>query len=441
MIRVNIGGLRPHAAEDVLIEDNQRLTDDLYVVGRALVSPTEIHIKDKTKIAWATPATYRNVQVLAVHHHHPDWSAYTSTSAVPRKPDWEARLPHFPVSPIPRNVNIAAEIDLSASALCEEQKQQLRTYYATIRMRLSDRMGISDITTEASGTASSTTHPHHHERYTKRAVNAWRFTIDFREFNAITRPQQSILPNIQDIIDLCANQCLYTSLDFQQGFHQIPLEDSHCKRTAFACFLGAFEYIRMPMGLKGAPVTFQRIMNDCKKHLRARVFIYIDNFIITSETAEDHLRDIDEVLTKIRDIGMKLEATKCEFARKEIKFFMDSLLSTSHHPTPHNTITGRSRPEDIVLDVSLIKLVLTHLSMRLPRHLHLHYPLVRVPNAAIVQPQPDDDADQHEVHDKRDRRNRVLTPNRPQITASKTPHQVIHSSTAPGPTAAMVDIE
>lgn len=91
------------------------------------------------------------------------------------------------------------------------------------------------------------------------------------------------------------------------------------------------------MGLKGAPATFQRIMDDFKKHLRARVFIYIDDLIITSETADDHLRDIDEVLTKIRDIGMKLKATKCEFARKEIKFLGFILSKDGIRPNPEKT--------------------------------------------------------------------------------------------------------
>ncbi|EYC34079.1 hypothetical protein Y032_0001g233 [Ancylostoma ceylanicum] len=171
----------------------------------------------------------------------------------------------------------------------------------------------------------------------KREANSWRFTIDFRGLNAITKPQQSILPNIQDIIDLCANKCLYSSLDFQQGFHQIPLEKTHCERTAFACFLGAFEYIRMPMGLKGAPATFQRIMDNFKKHLRARVFIYIDDLIITSETPEEHLADIDEVLTKIEQIGMELKASKCEFARKEIKSLGFILSKDGIKPNPEKT--------------------------------------------------------------------------------------------------------
>ncbi|VDO63499.1 unnamed protein product [Heligmosomoides polygyrus] len=136
-----IRGLPPHAAMDVLIEDNRRLTDDLFVVGRALVSPstdgtcyiniinpsnTNIHIKDKTKIAKATPVAYHEIQVLAVHQQPLDHIIHNPANAVPSEADWEARLPHFPVYPPPKNFDIAAEIDLSASALSEEQKRQLR---------------------------------------------------------------------------------------------------------------------------------------------------------------------------------------------------------------------------------------------------------------------------------------------------------------------------
>ncbi|CAO4368638.1 unnamed protein product [Caenorhabditis nigoni] len=51
------------------------------------------------------------------------------------------------------------------------------------------------------------------------------------------------------------------------------------------------------MGLEGSPGTFQR----------SRVFVYIDDVIITSKTAAQHLADIDEVLG---NIGMKLNADK-----------------------------------------------------------------------------------------------------------------------------------
>ncbi|KHJ88973.1 hypothetical protein OESDEN_11220 [Oesophagostomum dentatum] len=99
----------------------------------------------------------------------------------------------------------------------------------------------------------------------------------------------------------------------------------------------------MLMGLKGAQATFQRIMDDFKKYLGARVFIYIDDLIITSEKAEQHLVDIDEVLGKVEFIGMKLNASKCTITilgfvtnNDGIRPNPDKTKAIDAYPTPRN---------------------------------------------------------------------------------------------------------
>lgn len=62
----------------------------------------------------------------------------------------------------------------------------------------------------------------------------------------------------------------------------------------------------MSMGLKGAPATLQRIMDDFKRYLEAQVFIYTDDLTITSESPDEHFQDLNDVLGKIEQIGMKL---------------------------------------------------------------------------------------------------------------------------------------
>ncbi|KHJ88155.1 hypothetical protein OESDEN_12054 [Oesophagostomum dentatum] len=98
----------------------------------------------------------------------------------------------------------------------------------------------------------------------------------------------------------------------------------------------------MPMSLKGAPTTLQCTMEDFKKYLHARVFIYTDDLIITSETPE-HLRDINEVLGEIEVIGMKLRASKCEFGRDEITFLeVERCTYNGTHPRCPTTSTSIS---------------------------------------------------------------------------------------------------
>ncbi|VDO19614.1 unnamed protein product [Heligmosomoides polygyrus] len=135
IVRTKIHGCLPTETRDVLIEDNQRMSDGLYVVGRALVSlnmdgssfinimnpsNTDIQLKDKTKIAWATPIVYPEVQILAVHQQTATGPMAPSNgvpaSEISPEADWETKLPHFPITP-PPNYDVCTEIDLSGSAL------------------------------------------------------------------------------------------------------------------------------------------------------------------------------------------------------------------------------------------------------------------------------------------------------------------------------------
>ncbi|VDO46188.1 unnamed protein product, partial [Heligmosomoides polygyrus] len=198
------------------------------------------------KVAWATPALYPEVQILAVHSPHKANEDMTLNTTSPEA-DWEDRLPLFPTSPVPQNFDITNEIDLSRSALSDKHKDQLRTilryhtdafvgpdghlghykgeirhridlidnapiparkiYRVPLEKRREIEKQITQMLTDGIIRESSSPFCAPIVLVKKREANAWRFTIDFRGLNAITKPQQSILPNIQDIIDLCANQC------------------------------------------------------------------------------------------------------------------------------------------------------------------------------------------------------------------------------------------
>ncbi|KIH57143.1 integrase core domain protein [Ancylostoma duodenale] len=154
----------------------------------------------------------------------------------------------------------------------------------------------------------------------KKKDQTWRFVVDYRKLNSITKSETYVIPNIQEIIDLASGKAFYTTVDFKSGFHQIPMEKSHRERTAFQTFLGLFHFITMPMGLKGAPGTFQKVANSLIRELRSCTFAYIDDIVVCSNSFEEHLRDIRELFSRIRTFGMKLRLDKCVFAAKEVEY-------------------------------------------------------------------------------------------------------------------------
>jgi Reverse transcriptase (RNA-dependent DNA polymerase) len=77
----------------------------------------------------------------------------------------------------------------------------------------------------------------------------------------------------------------------------------------------------MPFGLKNTPSTFQAEMNDVsREYLDAFVMVYIDDILIFSRTAEDHLKHLKLILARLRQHQLFAKRSKCEFNRASVPF-------------------------------------------------------------------------------------------------------------------------
>ena len=106
----------------------------------------------------------------------------------------------------------------------------------------------------------------------------WRICVDFRKLNDITVGDSFPIPNIQDILNKLGRARYFSALHCASGYWQIPLADEDRPKTAFSIPTCHYEYLRMPFGLKSAPSTFQRLMNNVLMGLiGTRCFVYLDD--------------------------------------------------------------------------------------------------------------------------------------------------------------------
>src|SRR5438445_110649 len=89
-----------------------------------------------------------------------------------------------------------------------------------------------------------------------------RFCIDYRKINNITITDAHPLPRIDDVLEQFREAKWFSSIDLASGYWQIEMNEKDREKTAFTCHLGLFEFNVMPFGLKNAPPTFQRMMNE-----------------------------------------------------------------------------------------------------------------------------------------------------------------------------------
>jgi hypothetical protein len=165
----------------------------------------------------------------------------------------------------------------------------------------------------------------------------WRFCIDYRRLNSATTSMGWPLPNIADMLRRLGERKakFFCKLDLTAGYHQTPLHKDSQHYTAFKTAFGVYKWLRVPMGLKGAPSYFQRVMqSEVLQELMYTVCeLYIDDVIIFAETEEEMVINLQKVLTRLHEFRITVSPEKCSFGLQEIEFVGHTLNAEGLHFT------------------------------------------------------------------------------------------------------------
>lgn len=163
----------------------------------------------------------------------------------------------------------------------------------------------------------------------------FRMVIDYRKLNENTIEDKYPLPRIDEILDNLGRCTYFTTLDLAQGFHQIEMHPDSIEKTAFTVNNGHYEYVRMPFGLRNAPSTFQRVMdNVLREHLHRICFVYMDDIVIFSKSLQEHMTHIKSIFSKLREFNLKVQLDKSEFACKSVAFLGHIITDKGIKPNP-----------------------------------------------------------------------------------------------------------
>lgn len=152
---------------------------------------------------------------------------------------------------------------------------------------------------------------------------SWRFCVDYRGLNAVTKKDSYPLPRIDDTLDALGNgdAQIYSTMDLASGYWQIPIEDEDKEKTAFTTRSGTYQFTVMPFGLTGAPGAFCRaIDNTLREFLWKCCLVFIDDIIVWSPDFETHKRDLAAIFSQLASNGFKLKLSKCNFFMNEVEY-------------------------------------------------------------------------------------------------------------------------
>jgi hypothetical protein len=161
----------------------------------------------------------------------------------------------------------------------------------------------------------------------------WRMVIDYRRINEITIDDRYPLPNINDLFDMLGKSTYFTTLDLASGYHQIEVQEEDRPKTAFSTPFGLYEFNRMPFGLKTAPATFQRAMDNVLRGLQGiHCLVYLDDVIIFSKSLTEHVQKLKAIFDRFRETNLKVQLDKSHFLRKEVLYLGHTITSEGLKP-------------------------------------------------------------------------------------------------------------
>lgn len=130
-----------------------------------------------------------------------------------------------------------------------------------------------------------------------------------------------LLQNIDQLIDATAGHQLLSFMDAFSGYNQIKMDIQDWEQTTFITHRGVFGYRNMPFDLINARATFQQMMDIIfGAQIGRNIQVYIDDMIVKSKLAKNHVLDLRVTFENVRRHNMSLNPSKYSFGLSSRKF-------------------------------------------------------------------------------------------------------------------------
>ena len=178
----------------------------------------------------------------------------------------------------------------------------------------------------------------------------YRVCFDFRKLNRSLMDMDFPIPRIRDLLEALQGAKHFTTLDLARGFHQLPIAEDSTHLLAFTANNQKYEFVRLPFGLKIAPMAFQKCVSQVLgEDLWISCLLYIDDVLIfTKGDIRQHEEAVNRVLSNLCRAGMKLRKRKCIFGVQRIGYLGYTI--TTQGITPRSSYLEKLKrcppPED-----------------------------------------------------------------------------------------------
>ena len=154
----------------------------------------------------------------------------------------------------------------------------------------------------------------------KRKVGPYRCVGDYRRLNNVTTKDSNPLPYLRDFANNLYGMTIFSAIDLQSAYHQVPLDPESMEKTTVTTPFGAFKYRRMNFGLCNATQSFQCFINKVISGMENFCFAYVDDLLVASTDAEEHKSHFRMLFQRLADYGLIINAKKNQIGQDDLEF-------------------------------------------------------------------------------------------------------------------------
>jgi len=165
---------------------------------------------------------------------------------------------------------------------------------------------------------------------------AIRICVDLKPLNESVLREVHPMPKVDTTLALLSGAKVFSKLDANSGFWQIPLADKSRLLTTFISPYGRFCFNKLPFGISSAPEIFQKQMNEVLSDLPG-VLCHVDDILVFGKDQAEHEARLHATLKKIQSAGITLNKAKCQFYQKCVTFLGHVIDSNGISADPKKT--------------------------------------------------------------------------------------------------------
>ena len=159
-----------------------------------------------------------------------------------------------------------------------------------------------------------------------------RLCVDMRRANEAIIRERYPIPTVDEVLQNLNQSAVFSKLDLRWGYHQLELHPDSRSITTFTTHCGLYRYKRLMFGISSAPEVYQHVIQQTLQDCEGVANIS-DDIIVHGRNTEEHDTRLQQVLERLKEKNLTLNAEKCKFHMTQMVFMGLVLTDKGIGPT------------------------------------------------------------------------------------------------------------